>query len=364
LSGTANQLPWNKKHHELYFFFVFERNMPHQPLARFCSFKRHQACRQRRQRRQQRRQQQLQIKRPQSSHGPVAVVLCIDIEYEAYAARNIWPALSGCHADAHTMQRLWRTWLPPECALIWIRATDAKDATDATDAKDAKDASASPGLVFPATRAGIEAAAACWFAHLERFCRHDAKSVYAGWFYSGHGNQLPAWLALSEADGKDEAMVPADALERGVLRDNWWHDRLASCLPAQLATCVWAVCDSCHSGTMFDLPWQWEASTSEWSCTSASSSRIRAPLCLVSACTDTQLASSSRQNTSGEWHGVLTAALDQATRAHPGWTPDVLWRQGPSALTLLIPDGAPPQTVTLTASCLPNASCCDKSATA
>lgn len=99
------------------------------------------------------------------------------------------------------------------------------------------------------TAANIRAA----FAHL-------AQQVTPGDFvyvqFSGHGTQLPALDPASETDGLDEVFLPRDvgtwdgraALTGQVLRDDEIGQLLDS-LRARGAT-VWAVFDTCHSGTV------------------------------------------------------------------------------------------------------------------
>jgi len=70
--------------------------------------------------------------------------------------------------------------------------------------------------------------------------------------YSGHGFSAPDANG-DEADGRDECICPADYPTSGFIVDDFIYDNLISKLPAK-ATLI-ALFDSCHSGTVLDLPY-------------------------------------------------------------------------------------------------------------
>jgi len=74
--------------------------------------------------------------------------------------------------------------------------------------------------------------------------------------YSGHGASVRDDDG-DEADGKDEALVPVDYQEAGLLRD----DEVFELLVGPLAEGVQLTCilDCCHSGTILDLPYMFKA---------------------------------------------------------------------------------------------------------
>lgn len=75
--------------------------------------------------------------------------------------------------------------------------------------------------------------------------------------YSGHGTQVRDSLGVDrdEVDGKDEALVPCDHSEKGVISD----DELNALLQQfDRRTRVIFFVDSCHSGTMCDLPYRYD----------------------------------------------------------------------------------------------------------
>lgn len=74
--------------------------------------------------------------------------------------------------------------------------------------------------------------------------------------YSGHGASVRDDDG-DEADGKDEALVPVDYKEAGLLRD----DKVFEILVGPLTEGVQLTCilDCCHSGTILDLPYMFKA---------------------------------------------------------------------------------------------------------
>lgn len=75
------------------------------------------------------------------------------------------------------------------------------------------------------------------------------------WQYSGHGSYVRD-LSGDEADGYDETIVPIDFQDKkvGMITDDELRVGLVSRVPSSCT--LTALIDSCHSGTIFDLPWQ------------------------------------------------------------------------------------------------------------
>ena len=71
--------------------------------------------------------------------------------------------------------------------------------------------------------------------------------------YSGHGTSMKD-DGSDEADGFDEALVPADYQRSGCIRDDWVF-KILQALPAGVR--LTAVTDCCHSGSICDLEHQW-----------------------------------------------------------------------------------------------------------
>ncbi|TEB21719.1 hypothetical protein FA13DRAFT_96360 [Coprinellus micaceus] len=81
----------------------------------------------------------------------------------------------------------------------------------------------------------------------------DAKQDDSLFFhYSGHGGQVPNEDGR-ELDGMDENIFPVDAADAGDIIDDDLHTALVEPLPPGCR--LSAVFDSCHSGTILDLPY-------------------------------------------------------------------------------------------------------------
>jgi len=71
--------------------------------------------------------------------------------------------------------------------------------------------------------------------------------------YSGHGGRMKDDNG-DEADGYDETLIPLDFETAGQMRDDLLHKTLIMRLPEGCK--LTAVMDCCHSGTVFDLPYE------------------------------------------------------------------------------------------------------------
>ncbi|CAE6377987.1 unnamed protein product [Rhizoctonia solani] len=74
-------------------------------------------------------------------------------------------------------------------------------------------------------------------------------------FYSGHGGNQDDHDG-DEWDGKDESICPTDYENAGVIVDDELYDLLVKPLPEGAG--LTALFDSCHSGSVLDLPWTYE----------------------------------------------------------------------------------------------------------
>lgn len=75
--------------------------------------------------------------------------------------------------------------------------------------------------------------------------------------YSGHGAQAKATQG-DEADGLNECIVPLDYMRKGLMEDDELHAILVRPLPVGCR--LTALFDSCHSGTVLDLPYVYATS--------------------------------------------------------------------------------------------------------
>jgi hypothetical protein len=72
-------------------------------------------------------------------------------------------------------------------------------------------------------------------------------------YYSGHGAQITG--SITNEKNEDNTLIPNDYEKSGLITDNWLYDNLAMKVPKDVM--LWAFTDCCHSGTMFDLKYNW-----------------------------------------------------------------------------------------------------------
>lgn len=77
--------------------------------------------------------------------------------------------------------------------------------------------------------------------------------------YSGHGTQVPD-RSGDEADGLDEAILPADHKNSGVITDDWLQERVIAAFGPDVQ--VFGLIDACHSASILDLKYNLEPSQS------------------------------------------------------------------------------------------------------
>jgi len=83
--------------------------------------------------------------------------------------------------------------------------------------------------------------------------KHDALFFH----YSGHGGQTRDQDG-DEVDGYDEVIFPLDYKSKGTITDDDMHDIMVHPLPPGCR--LTSVFDSCHSGSVLDLPYVYHAS--------------------------------------------------------------------------------------------------------
>lgn len=74
-------------------------------------------------------------------------------------------------------------------------------------------------------------------------------------FFSGHGLRHPENDG-DELDGFDESICPVDFTTEGVILDNEINSTIVRPLPKGVT--LHALIDSCHSGTVLDLPYVYD----------------------------------------------------------------------------------------------------------
>lgn len=142
--------------------------------------------------------------------------------------------------------------------------------------------------------------------------------------FSGHGVQKPDTDG-DEVDGYDEALCPLDFETNGMIVDDEINDTLVRPLPPGAK--LHALVDSCHSGTILDLPYlcrfnrggfyQWE----DHSPPSGIYKGTRGGLAvLISGCDDHQTSADTNAFAGSTSTGAMTYSFIQALESEPGTT--------------------------------------------
>jgi len=152
--------------------------------------------------------------------------VCIGINYTGQNSQ-----LDGCVSDAKNIYRFLMD-------RLGFRSRDIIRLTD-----DARDPRKSP------TRSNIIGAMQ-WLVRDAR--KHDSLFIH----YSGHGSQVRD-LNGDEVDGYDEVIFPLDYAQAGTIIDDELHDILIKPLPSGCR--LTAVFDSCHSGSILDVPFTYHS---------------------------------------------------------------------------------------------------------
>jgi hypothetical protein len=120
--------------------------------------------------------------------------------------------------------------------------------------------------------------------------------------YSGHGsNQVDK--NGDEADGTDETLCPLDFEQNGFIVDDELRSRFIDRLPAN--TSVIFISDSCHSGTILDLKYNYTLNNKH---TVTSAKDTVCNVYLISGCRDNQTSADASFQTGSKWthEGAMT----------------------------------------------------------
>jgi Caspase domain len=143
----------------------------------------------------------------------------------------------------------------------------------------------------------------------------DEKLEYALVAYSGHGTQVGDGDG-DEADGKDEAICPADFETSGVFTDDLLKKLFAT---FYYKTNVVFMCDACHSGSMLDLRFTYSGRKYV---DAGPQADIGHRILAVSGCRDTQTSADAFLGGS-KYGGALTDCLLKALKEVPACKADV-----------------------------------------
>eukprot|EP00759_Apiculatamorpha_spiralis_P026180 PhF_6_TR29290/c0_g1_i1/m.42926 len=136
--------------------------------------------------------------------------------------------------------------------------------------------------------------------------------------YSGHGSQQEG--STTEADGKDETLVPSDYNRSGMIVDDFIKATLVDTL--RQGVTLTSVMDCCHSGSMFDLPYTFAATRQNLASARATNILskgndgpvLQGDVVMISGCKDDQT-SADVQSSSGAG-GACTNALAEVLGEH------------------------------------------------
>lgn len=146
--------------------------------------------------------------------------------------------------------------------------------------------------------------------HLERLAEAAARErLDAVWIhYSGHGSSVRD-AGGDELDGRDECLVPSDYEDGEFLLDDEFSAALARFPSTTRVMCVF---DCCHSGTMADLRYTYDAGSptvEEVSVSDGAAAAAPRRVISLSGCLDTQTSADAYDVSAREFSGALTAAL-------------------------------------------------------
>jgi hypothetical protein len=131
--------------------------------------------------------------------------------------------------------------------------------------------------------------------------------------YSGHGTYVSD-SNKDEVDGQDEALVPSDVNTSGVITDDVLTSVFQHFNPKTKVVCVF---DCCHSGSICDLKYSYEASTRK-SRTENANSAIKGKVLMLSGCLDNQTSADAYNLQRDEkFSGALTSCLLMAMKENP-----------------------------------------------
>lgn len=129
--------------------------------------------------------------------------------------------------------------------------------------------------------------------------------------FSGHGGQQES-QDDSEADGKDEVLIPTDYKQAGTIVDHELFDLL--CVPLPSGCKLTVILDCCHSGSALDLPFVWNENRGTWE-TERYPWHTAGDVQMFSGCEDSQC-SMDAVSRAGIPAGAMTTAMCDVLEQH------------------------------------------------
>ncbi|KAL0387136.1 UNVERIFIED_CONTAM: Metacaspase-1 [Sesamum radiatum] len=133
-------------------------------------------------------------------------------------------------------------------------------------------------------------------------------------YFSGHGLRQRSVYG-DEIDGFDETICPVDFETNGMISDNYINKTIVN--PLIQGVTLHAIIDSCHSGTVLDLPYVYNINTGKWDDNRPPSGESKdtsggKAICF-SACEDYQLAAdTSAFSMNNKMTGAMTSTFIRA----------------------------------------------------
>jgi hypothetical protein len=147
--------------------------------------------------------------------------------------------------------------------------------------------------------------------YLAYFAAKSSKISQFWFHYSGHGAQIKDKNG-DELDKLDDVIVPLDYQRRGFIVDD---DILT--IVKQIKCDTMLLFDSCHSGTVCDLPWSFECLAKNlYKSTKVNNIVLSNPnIHMFSGCKDNQTSVDTYDVVSKKWVGAFTEAFIESLRA-------------------------------------------------
>lgn len=225
--------------------------------------------------------------------SPPGRALLIGIEYTAYAQQRRMDRLPGCHNDIYAMYNMLVAQYGYHPEHITILMDDSLSRTQPT-------------------RQNIVNA-------LNTLVSQQENTSKICVVYSGHGSYQTD-TNQDEADRRDETIVPCDVYEAGMMTDDFLKSQFWSRLTVDIpVTCIF---DSCHSGTILDLPYTVTPTTTTLALP-LPSTPIVPTIISVSGCLDAQVSNSVYNLAKSQsWQGLLSFCL-RTILAQNNYTPTI-----------------------------------------
>ncbi len=147
--------------------------------------------------------------------------------------------------------------------------------------------------------------------HLNQLIR-DSVNCSEIWFhYSGHGSQIRD-TNRDEQDGLDEVIVPSDYMSGGLITDDEIFNIVRN---AKCKTML--IFDSCHSGSVCDMQWQFEYINGSYMKRLNSNKKIDYPNVIsISGCRDPQTSADAYDNETKQGVGAYTNTMIKCLKSN------------------------------------------------